>query len=96
MFAICVTFRIKADQMEAFMPLMLENAAASKNLEAGCHRFDVLTDADKPGQVFLYELYTDSAAFDAHCDSAHFKAFSAATADMVAGKNITSWSTVAS
>ncbi|MDO6587505.1 putative quinol monooxygenase [Salipiger sp. 1_MG-2023] len=96
MFAICVTFRIAAGQMEAFMPLMLENAAASKKLEPGCHRFDVLTDADKPDQVFLYELYTDSAAFDAHCDSAHFKEFSAATADMVAGKEVTSWSTVAS
>ncbi len=96
MFAICVTFRIKADQMEAFMPLMLENAAASKELEADCHRFDVLTDADKPDQVFLYELYTDSAAFDAHCYSAHFKTFSKATADMVAGKDVTSWSTVAS
>ncbi|MEP3330686.1 putative quinol monooxygenase [Sedimentitalea sp.] len=96
MFAICVTFRVATGQMEAFMPLMLENAATSKELEPGCHRFDVLTDADKPDEVFLYELYTDSAAFDAHCDSTHFKAFSVATANMVAGKDVTSWRIVAS
>lgn len=94
MFAICVTFQIKPGQMEAFLPLMLDNAATSKTLEDGCHRFDVLTDADKPDQVFLYELYTDSAAFDAHCASAHFMTFSSATAEMVAGKEVTSWSTV--
>ncbi|MEP3686318.1 MULTISPECIES: putative quinol monooxygenase [Sulfitobacter] len=96
MFAICVTFRIATGQMEDFMPLMLDNADTSKKREPGCHRFDVLTDADRPDEVFLYELYTDSAAFDAHCDSAHFKAFSAATADMVVSKDVTSWSTVAS
>lgn len=94
MFAICVSFRINAGQMEAFLPLMVENAAISKTVEAGCHHFDVLTDADKPDEVFLYELYTDSAAFDVHCRSAHFRAFSTATADMVAGKDVTCWSTV--
>ncbi len=96
MFAICVTFRIAPGQMEAFMPLMLENAATSKEVEPECHRFDVLTDAAKPDQVFLYELYTDSAAFDVHCASAHFKAFSEATASMVVGKDVSSWDSVAS
>ncbi|MBT0959002.1 antibiotic biosynthesis monooxygenase [Alphaproteobacteria bacterium KMM 3653] len=96
MFAVCVTFRIQPGQMEAFMPLMLENAAISQEVEPGCHRFDVLTDADRTDEVFLYELYTDSAAFDAHCDSAHFKAFSAATAGMVAGKEVKSWRAIVS
>lgn len=96
MYAICVTFRIASGQMEAFLSLMLENAATSKREEAGCHRFDVLTDAGKPDEVFLYELYTDRAAFDAHCDSDHFKDFSAATADMVTGKDVSSWDTMAS
>jgi quinol monooxygenase YgiN len=94
MFAICVTFRLAPGQMEAFMPLMLENAATSKEAEPGCHRFDVLTDAGKPDQVFLYELYTDAAAFNVHCESPHFQAFNTATAAMVTGKDVTSWDTV--
>lgn len=95
MFAVCVTFQVVPGKMEAFLPLMLWNAATSRQQEAGCHRFDVLTDESKPDQVFLYELYTDRAAFDDHRESPHFKSFSAATDGMIAGKELATWDTVA-
>lgn len=95
MFAVCVTFQVVSGKMDGFLPLMLDNAAASREQEAGCHRFDVLTDQAKPDQVFLYELYTDRAAFNAHCESPHFKSFNAATSAMIAGKELTTWETVA-
>ena len=56
---------------------MLENARASLNDEPGCHQFDVCFAADDPGRCFLYEVYTDRGAFDAHLGMAHFKAFDA-------------------
>lgn len=91
MFAVCVTFRLNPGQMVDFMPAMQGNAATSLAEEVGCHRFDVLSDTAKPDLVFLYELYTDRAAFDAHCASPHFQTFNAATAQMIADKDVTTW-----
>ena len=92
-FAVTVTFKIRATQTQAFMPLMLDNAATSLAQEPGCLRFDVCRDAD-PTEVFLYEVYTDAAAFQPHLHSAHFKAFDAAVADMVQAKSVKTYAEV--
>lgn len=87
-FAVVVTFNIKPDALAAFMPLMLENARTSLRSETGCHQFDVATDPERPNEVFLYEIYADPAAFDAHLASAHFRAFDAETAGMIDAKDV--------
>lgn len=96
MFAVVVTFGIKFGQIAAFMPDMLANAATSLHAEAGCHRFDVCTDAARPDEVFLYELYTDRSAFDAHLASAHFRAFDAKVATQIETKDVRTFEQVAS
>ena len=96
MYAVVVTFRIKAGEMDAFLPLMTENASTSLADETGCHRFDVCTDSTRANEVFLYELYTDRAAFDAHLASAHFRAFDQRVANMVADKSVSTYDRVAS
>ena len=93
-FAVVVTFQIKPGQMAAFMPLMEQNAATSLALEPGCHQFDVATDAARPDEVFLYEIYTDAGAFEAHLASAHFKAFDAAVSPMIADKVVKTYARV--
>ena len=95
MFAVCVTFKINQGKMDAFLPLMHQNARTSLNEEVGCHQFDVATDAARPDEVFLYELYADRAAFETHLASAHFKAFDAAVASMIADKQVATWGEVA-
>jgi quinol monooxygenase YgiN len=47
------------------------NATATREREPGCRQFDVCTSADD-GLVFLYEVYDDRAAFDAHLAAPHF------------------------
>lgn len=96
MFAVVVTFQINPTDWAAFMPAMLANAATSLADEAGCHRFDVCTDPARVHEVFLYELYTDAAAFDAHLASDHFKAFDALVAPMIATKSVTTYAQVTS
>ncbi len=88
MFAVVVTLTLKPDVREAFMALMHQNARRSLSEELGCHRFDVATDPDRPDEVFLYELYSDAAAFQAHLQSAHFAAFDKSTAAMIAHKDV--------
>ena len=87
MFAVTVTFVLKPDSAEAFLPLMVENARASKELEDGCHQFDVCP-SDDDRLVFLYEVYDDEAAFKTHLDSDHFRAFATATRDMIETKSV--------
>ena len=83
-----VDFEINLQQIDAFLPLMRENASASARDEPGCRQFDVCYDPDHPGHVFLYEVYDDRTAFDAHLSTLHFKSFDAATAGMIRSKKV--------
>ena len=65
MYAVTVTLTVEPDHWAAFLPLMKSNADASLRDEPECLRFDIATDPDRPHEVFLYELYTDRAGFDA-------------------------------
>jgi quinol monooxygenase YgiN len=89
LFAITVAFSIKPEWRKDFLLLVRKNAAASLQAEAGCLRFDVLSPiaAGEP-DVFLYEVYADRSAFDAHLASSHFQSFDAGTRDMVNEKTI--------
>lgn len=91
MFAVCVSFDIHRQWCDAFLERMREQARTSLDLEPGCLRFDVWSDSDSPTTVFLYEIYADAAAFDTHLESAHFKAFDAAVAGMVAAKSVVTY-----
>lgn len=94
MFAVVVTFKIKAGQMDQFMPLMLENARASVAGEPECHQFDVCTDAEQPDSVLLYEVYSDLAGFDAHRQTSHYKRFDNAVGAMIEEKDVRTFDTV--
>ena len=86
MFAVVVEFTVKPEHADAFLQLILDNASASLQTEPGCKQFDVATDASRPGEVFLYELYTDAAAFEAHLKTSHFAGFDAESNHMIAEK----------
>ena len=88
MYVVIVDFRIKPERLAEFMPLMLENARASRETERGCRQFDVCVDPADKASVFLYEVYDDRGAFDAHLAAAHFKRFDAAVGPMVASKAV--------
>jgi quinol monooxygenase YgiN len=75
-FVITVEFVVHEGRMPEFMPLMLDNAERSRTLEPGCDRFDVCVPEGKSDRVFLYEVYKDPAAFQAHLQTTHFLAFS--------------------
>ena len=96
MFAVTVHFQIKDGMFDTFMPLMLENARTSLQAEPGCRQFDVCTDPEKPGEVFLYETYDDAAAFQVHLGSAHFLAFDSQVSTMISEKTVATYSKVSS
>lgn len=85
MYAVCVTFEIKPGQMDQFLPQMVENARTSRAFEPGCQQFDICRAGD---MIFLYEIYDDRAAFEAHLASPHFHRFEVEAADMIAEKQV--------
>ena len=91
MFVVTVSFEIAAAQAAAFLARVGKQASDSLAGEPGCHRFDVCIDPDRPGRVFLYEIYADAAAFGAHLESAHFKAFECEVGPMLVSKTVETW-----
>lgn len=86
MLALIVEFRIKSAHVAAFEAAITENARASREGEPGCRQFDVCRDPNDPQLFFLYELYNDQAAIDAHLRSAHFRAMDEQTANWIESK----------
>ena len=88
MYVVTVKFTLAPGAAETFLPLMHAQATNSLQLEPECHHFDVCTDPDDASTVFLYELYSDEAAFKVHLASEHFKQFDADVADLVTAKQV--------
>ena len=86
MLALVVEFRIRAAHLEAFDAAIRANARASLDTEPGCRQFDVCRDPADAALFFLYELYDDEPAIQAHLRSPHFLQMDAATAGWVESK----------
>ncbi len=86
MLALVVEFRIEPAHVDAFDAAIRANARASLEREPGCRQFDVCRDPDDAALFFLYELYDDEAAIQAHLRSPHFLQMSADTASWVEAK----------
>ena len=88
MYVVTVSFQLKPAHRSDFLREMLQNARTSAEVEPGCRQFDVCVDPADDSQVFLYELYDDRAAFEAHLASPHFLAFDRLTAGWTAAKSV--------
>ncbi|MBM3224269.1 MAG: antibiotic biosynthesis monooxygenase [Candidatus Tectomicrobia bacterium] len=73
MIALMVTMKIKPGHHDAFMAALLGDARGSAYDEPGCLRFDVVQDAQAPDTVYLYEVYRDEAALEAHRQASHYR-----------------------
>ena len=72
MYVIIVPIQIKEGYKDAFIEAMLDDAKGSVNDEPGCLRFDVIQDGVDPNRIWLYEVYEDETAFQAHRQAPHF------------------------
>ena len=82
MYVIIAPIQIKEGHKEQFIQAIIEDAKGSVNDEPGCLRFDVIQDAGDENRIWLYEVYQDEAAFQAHTQAPHFIKFRDATADI--------------
>ncbi len=94
MFVVTVNFKIKSGREEVFRTAVQDQARNSLRLEPDCQQFDVCLNPDAPGEVFLYEVYKDAAAFEAHRQTDHFAGFGARVNEMVEEKTARTWERV--
>jgi quinol monooxygenase YgiN len=83
MFIVHVFVHVKPEFIPAFREATIENAASSVR-EPGLARFDFLQQADDPARFTLVEVYRDAAAPARHKETAHYQAWAARVADMLA------------
>ncbi len=91
MYIVTVEFVVGSKHVEAFHQAVQKQARHSLTREPDCLQFDVCVDPQTRERVFLYEVYTDEAAFKTHLDSAHFATFDAVVRDWVKSKAIQFW-----
>ena len=93
--ALIVEFLIKPAFVDAFAAAIADNARASRETEPGCRQFDVCRDPAEPRLFFLYELYDDEAAVQAHLLAPHFLQMSELSASWVEKKSVWRYQRVA-
>ena len=91
MYVIAVTFLATEADKGRFLERVRQQARDSLEREPGCHQFDVCVDPADARRVFLYELYDDEAAFQAHLASDHFKDFDRTTTGWFDDKQVQAW-----
>jgi quinol monooxygenase YgiN len=84
---VTVVFQVRPEHRTEFRGAVLDNAATSLASEPGCLVFDVC-ESQNGAEFFLYELYENTAAFEKHLTTMHFKAFDAACAAQIVSKRV--------
>jgi len=83
MYIVHVQVHVKPEAVEAFKAATLANARASVQ-EPGVARFDVVQRLDDPARFVLVEVYRAPEDQGRHRETAHYAAWAAAVADMLA------------
>ena len=72
MICVAVTYLVLPNREEEAIDLFTKMTEASL-LEPGCRMYQVHRSGQEPRRFFLYELYDDEKAVEAHRASAHFE-----------------------
>ena len=88
-----VDLDIKPEDTEKYLAALRENGASAVK-EPGCREFNIHVQASNPNHVFVYEVYDNAAALEAHRATDHFKTYAAATANMAAKREVRAMTSV--
>lgn len=94
MFIVTVDFKAKPDKIEEFREAILYQAKSSRENEPGCRQFDVCCSPEDPTRFFVYEIYDDAAAFEAHKNSPHSAKTGATVPDLLEQRELTIWTKI--
>ena len=76
-------------QSEAFQAALRDEIEASVRIETSVLALYAVSEKGNPARIVVFEIYADAAAYAAHLEAPHFKAYKAATANMVLSLKLT-------
>ena len=83
MYVVLVRIKVKPSMVDKFLAEMLLNSKGSLAYEIGCYQFDVCQDLSQPNRIYLYEVYKDENAFQAHLETSHYLRWREAVKDLL-------------
>ena len=86
MHSIFVTVNVHPEHVEAFIEAGNGDAQGSVRDEPGCFRFDIHQDVEISTRFYLYEVYSDEVAFQAHLETPHFLTWKGIVEEMFDGE----------
>jgi len=87
MLAVIVDFEAHDGKGDEVREVLQIQASNSLEKEPGCRQFDLCADPDDPHKFFLYEVYDDQAAIDAHGQTGHYATFRARIDPLLKSRN---------
>jgi quinol monooxygenase YgiN len=70
-------------QLDAYNAALKEQMNAAISTEPGVLTYYAVADKDNPTHITILEIYADTAAYQAHIQTAHFKKYKATVQNMV-------------
>lgn len=74
---------VDPEQLEAYMQYAMEVGSTSMATEPGVLTLFSMQDKANPAKIFIIEVYADSAAYQKHIQTPHFKCYKEGTINMV-------------
>ena len=84
-----VELQMNPGQRDAFLTRVGVHRSKVLDNEPGCQGFEVLVPAEDEDTVFLYEVYADQSALDAHLQTPYMQEYLADTGPMIADRKRT-------
>jgi len=89
LFAVTVSVSVKPDRRDDFLSAITRQADASRELEPGCLRFEILENASDPLEFLLIEVYSEPADFQpAHRETSHYAEWARVSAEVLEDERI--------
>ena len=83
-----VNIKVKPGRRDDFIAAIREDGEGTTTKEEGNLQFSAVQESDDPDRFFLFEVYRDEAALDAHRQMPHFLKYREATADLLAEETV--------
>ena len=74
---------VDSTRLEEYKAALKEQMQAALRLEKGVLAYSAVQDKKHPARITIFETYASTEAYQAHIQTAHFKKYKAAVANMV-------------
>ena len=88
MLVLMVNIKVKPGRRDDFIAAVRADGEGTTTKEEGNLQFSAVQERDDPDRFFLFEVYRDEAALDAHRQTPHFLKYREATADLLAEETV--------